>query len=126
MKKIQQNRGILFIGLSEETLSMYEEKACEILTRSLFLLDKGITIQKVRIRHILRRRTWRERVRHTAGKDPLVCPKCECDYEYKGEVCLQEGKLRVKYARCRITHVCLERMIRYLTGVQEPQTSQNE
>ncbi len=26
---------------------MYEEKACEIPTRSLFLLDKGITIQKL-------------------------------------------------------------------------------
>lgn len=80
----------------------------------------------VRIRRILRRRTWRERVGHTTGKDPLVCLKCECDYEYKGEVCLQVGKLRVKYARCRITHVCLERMIRYLTSVQEAQTSQNE
>ena len=25
------------------------------------------------------------------GKDPLVCPKCECYYEYKGEVCLKDG-----------------------------------
>nr|WP_135557750.1 transposase [Paenibacillus cymbidii] len=64
----------------------------------------------VRVQRVLKRRFWRERVKQTTGKDPLVCPRCECYYEYKGEVCLQEGKLRGKYARCRMTQACLERM----------------
>jgi hypothetical protein len=80
----------------------------------------------VRVERVLKRRNWRERVKQTTGKDPMVCPKCECYYEYKGEVCLQEGKLRVKYARCRTTEACLERMICHLTGVQEKKTSQKE
>jgi hypothetical protein len=73
----------------------------------------------VKVQKVLRRRNWRERVKVTTGKDPLVCPKCECYYEYKGEVCLEAGKLRVKYARCRTSQACLERMIRYFTGVEE-------
>lgn len=36
-------------------------------------------------------------------KDRLVYPKCECYYEYQGEVCLEDGQLRVKVARCKTT-----------------------
>jgi len=33
-------------------------------------------------------------------------------YEYKGEVCLEDGKLQVKYARCKQSRACLERIDR--------------
>jgi hypothetical protein len=45
----------------------------------------------VKAKKVMKRRNWRERVKAGTGKDPLVCPKCECYYEYKGEVCLEEG-----------------------------------
>lgn len=45
----------------------------------------------------------------------MVCPRCECYYEYKGEVCLEEGKLTIKYAACKKSRGCLERMINDLT-----------
>lgn len=80
----------------------------------------------VRMQRVLKRRTWRERVKQTTGTDPLVCPRCECYYEYMGEVCPQEGELRVKYARSRTAHVCMERMIGDLTGIQKTKASQKE
>lgn len=39
----------------------------------------------VKVKKTLRRQTWRERIVASGKKDPLVCPKCECYYEYKGE-----------------------------------------
>jgi hypothetical protein len=67
-------------------------------------------------KRVLKRRNWRERTIQTTGKDPLVCPRCECYYEYKGEVCLEDGKLKVKYALCRLSAKCLEGMIEDLEG----------
>lgn len=60
------------------------------------------------------------------GTSGLVCPKCECYYEYKGEVCLEEGILRIKYAACERTRGCLERMIGNLTGKQEAKKQKEE
>jgi hypothetical protein len=59
-------------------------------------------------------------------KDPMVCPKCECYYEYKGEVCLEEGQLVVKYAACTNTQAVLERMIKDLTGIEETKASEEK
>jgi hypothetical protein len=53
----------------------------------------------VKVKNILKRRNWRERIRENTGRDPLVCPKCECYYEYKGEVCLEQGVLKSKICR---------------------------
>nr|WP_245719526.1 hypothetical protein [Paenibacillus tianmuensis] len=72
------------------------------------------------------RRKWRERIQANTGKDPMVCLKCECYLEYKGEVCLEEGQLRVKYASCQTTKATLERMIRDLTGVEETKSRKEE
>jgi hypothetical protein len=73
----------------------------------------------VKAKRMLKRRSWSERLKVHTGKDPLVCPKCECYYEYKGEVCLEEGKLKIKYAKCATTKACLERMIQDLTGIEK-------
>ena len=53
----------------------------------------------VKAKRMLKRRNWRERVKEGTGKDPLVCPKCECYYEFKGEVCLQDGVLALNMPR---------------------------
>jgi hypothetical protein len=73
----------------------------------------------VKAKRVLRRKTWSEKVKEHTGKDPMVCVKCQCYYEYQGEVCLQEGKLAVAYARSKEAQACLERMIRDVTGVEE-------
>lgn len=72
----------------------------------------------VQVKRVIRRQTWRERVVASGKKDPLVCSRCECYYEYKGEVCLKEGILQIAVALCRTTRTYLERMIAYLTSVQ--------
>jgi len=76
----------------------------------------------VKAKRILKKRNWRERIKEGTGKDPLVCPRCECYYEFKGEVCLQDGVLSIKYASCSTARRCLERMIQDLTGIQEKTT----
>lgn len=86
------------------------------------------TVRKwiVKAKQILRRRTWREKLLHHTGKDPMVCPNCQCYYEYKGEVCLQEGKLTIAYAVCPTTRKCLEGMIEDLTGVKETKSQKEQ
>jgi hypothetical protein len=73
----------------------------------------------VKAKQMLRRRKWSEKIKEQTGKDPLVCPKCECYYEYKGEVCLKEGQLMIKKAVCKTSHLVLERMIRELNGQKQ-------
>lgn len=80
----------------------------------------------VRAQRQLKRRKWRERMQKGSGIDPLVCPKCECYYEFKGEVCLQEGKLTIRYAACERTRGCLERMMEDLTRIEKTQTPEKE
>lgn len=80
----------------------------------------------VKAKQILRRKKWSERIKEKTGKDPMVCLKCECKYEYKGEVCLKEGQLVIKNALCKKSHQVLERMINELNGNQEKQTIQKE
>jgi hypothetical protein len=70
----------------------------------------------VKAKRMLRRRKWSEKMEEKTGKDPLVCPKCECYYEYKGEVCLKEGQLVIKKAVCKTSHIVLERMISEFNG----------
>jgi hypothetical protein len=86
------------------------------------------TVKKtlVKVQGLVKRRKWHERIKEHTGKDPLVCPKCECYYEYKGEAALEDGKLVVKYAACSRTKAVLERMIRDVTGIQETKTREEK
>jgi hypothetical protein len=72
----------------------------------------------VKAKRLLKRRTWSERIKEQTGKLPC-CSQCEGYYEYKGEVCLKEGLLQVKYAKCAVSKACLERMIQDVAGVKE-------
>jgi hypothetical protein len=74
----------------------------------------------------LKRRNWRERMKEKRGQDPMVCLKCENYYEYKGEVCLEQGVLRIKYAKCSRSRACLERMIMDVTVIQETKERQEK
>lgn len=80
----------------------------------------------VKVKKTITRRKWEQRIKEQTGKDPMVCPHCQCYYEYKGEVCLKEGQLEIKYARCGTTRACLERMIYNFTGIQKTQIEQKE
>lgn len=75
----------------------------------------------VKAKRLLKRRTWSERMRDKLGEEALHCPRCGNHYEYKGEVCLEAGELKVKYAKCSISRACLERMIRDVAGKEKGQ-----
>lgn len=72
----------------------------------------------VRTGDTLRKRNWREKFLVNNQPDPLVCSKCENYYEYKGEVCLQEGVLTIRVALCDNARKYLERVIHHLTSQQ--------
>lgn len=74
----------------------------------------------------LRRRNWGERQKEQTGNDPRICPHCGNYYEYKGEVCLNEGRLTVRYAVDKMARECLERMIRHFTGNAEKEKQRKE
>ncbi|WP_424955040.1 IS91 family transposase [Effusibacillus lacus] len=70
---------------------------------------------------------WREKMFLSWGADPLACPKCKQEYfEYKGEVCLQDGRLKVKYAVCETARKRLEEMIQDVSGFQTRQERKKE
>lgn len=63
----------------------------------------------VKIKRVMKRRNWRERVKEGTGKDPLVCPKCECYYGVQGRS-LSGGWITTDQVR---------RMWEYQSGVGE-------
>lgn len=87
-------------GLCRELLCKWQEK----LKRLVIQLKK------------LRRRSWGERRWEESGEDVWLCPHCRNMYEYKGEVCLSEGKLVIRYAKGIQAREYLERVIGYQPG----------
>lgn len=104
---------------------VYARRAKNICKTKVKEWQEKVKKNLVKVKKVIRRK-WSERQKAQTGKDPMVCPKCECYYEYKGKACLEDGKLRVKYARCKRSKAVLERMIRDLTGVEEKKTSQEK
>lgn len=100
---------------------MYSRRIKNLCKKVLSIWQQEAKRWIVKVKKTLRRQTWRERVVSSGAKDPLVCPHCECYYEYKGEVCLENGRLEIKVALCQTTRAYLERTIAYLTGIQTPQ-----
>jgi hypothetical protein len=62
----------------------------------------------VKAKRSISRRNWRQKMKDAFKKDPLICPKCENYFEYKGEVCEEDGQLKIKVALCRTTRKYLE------------------
>jgi len=75
----------------------------------------------LKVKKKLRRQTWRERIISSGQKDPLVCPHCENYYDYMGEVCLENGRLEIKFALTKEARKYLERVIYYRTDQQTPE-----
>jgi len=80
----------------------------------------------VKVKKTVKRRKWEQRIKEQTGKDPMVCPHCQCYYEYKGEVCLKDGQLEIKHAVCEVTKAWLERMIYNFTGIKKTKDQQKE
>ena len=51
----------------------------------------------VKVKKTVKRRKWEQRIKEQTGKDPMVCPHCQCYYEYKGEVCLNKAHGSLAY-----------------------------
>jgi len=112
-----------------KTIRYYGIYSRRTKSRSKKLLTKWQKAKKkwiTKVKKTLRRQTWREKVIASGKKDPLICPKCENYYEYKGEVCLEKGKLVVKVALCETTKLYLEREIAYLTGIEAPKNEKKK
>ncbi|WP_047155568.1 IS91 family transposase, partial [Aneurinibacillus tyrosinisolvens] len=78
--------------------SVYSRKLKTMCKKLITAWQKEVRKWIVNVRKVLRRRRWREKIREGTGKDPMICSVCQCYYEYKGEVCLYDGELKVKYA----------------------------
>jgi hypothetical protein len=72
-------------------------------------VDKILKIKRNRIP----KKRWKEKVKEGTGKNPLMCPRCEIEMEYKGQVCLKKGKLVITYAKCIKARRCMEELIGY-------------
>jgi|BioPla2DNA2_1021312.scaffolds.fasta_scaffold55968_1 hypothetical protein len=72
-------------------------------------VDKILKVKKNKIS----KSKWKDKVEAGTGVNPLLCPRCEIEMEYKGTVCLKKGKLVITYAKCAKARRCLEGLIGY-------------
>ena len=105
---------------------VYSRRIKAVCKRLITAWQKEVRKWIVKVKRTLTRRNWRQRIKEQTGKDPMVCPHCKNYYEYKGEVCLEDGILKIKYASSPTAERCLERMISDLTGIKTPQTREKE
>jgi hypothetical protein len=100
---------------------IYSRRSTTLSKKLLNIWQQNMRRCIVKVKKTLRRQTWRERIIASGKKDPLVCPQCQCFYEYKGEVCQENGKLKIKVALCATTKSYFERVINHFSGIQTPQ-----
>jgi hypothetical protein len=105
---------------------VYSRRTKKLSKKLITVWQKEARKWMVKAKRVLRRKTWHEKVKERTGKDHRICLTSECCYEYKGEVCLQDGQLVIKYAACKNAKAVLERMIDHFTGIQETQTSKEK
>jgi hypothetical protein len=96
------------------------KKKAECKTK-VAIFQETVKRQIVKVKKVLKKRNWSQRIKDQTGKDPMVCSKCACYYEFKGSVCLQDGHLKIKYAKCEYSRAYLERMIAYFAGIETTQ-----
>jgi hypothetical protein len=105
---------------------VYARRIKSVCKKVVNLWQKEARRWIVKAKRMLQRRKWHEKMKQQTGKDPMVCQKCECYYDYKGEVCLQNGELKVKYAVSPTAEAVLERMICHFTGIKKPKTQKEK
>jgi hypothetical protein len=96
------------------------KKKAECKTK-VAIFQEAVKRQIVKVKKVLKKRNWSQRIKDQTGIDPMVCSRCACYYEFKGSVCLQDGHLKIKYAKCEYSRAYLERMIAYFTGIETTQ-----
>lgn len=97
---------------------MYSRKKKGLIRTILTKWQKDVKKWIVRTGDKLRKRSWREKFLASNQPDPLVCQKCQNYYEYKGEVCLKDGILKIRVALCDNAKKYLERVIDHLSSEQ--------
>lgn len=105
---------------------VYSRRIKGLCKKLISVWQKEVKRWIVKVKKTVRRRKWEQRIKEQTGKDPMVCPHCQCYYEYKGEVCLKDGQLEIKYASCEVARACLERMIEDITAIKTTKTQQKE
>lgn len=94
---------------------IYSRRIKTLCKKLITTCQKSVRKWLVKLKRLVKR-NWSQRIKDQTGKDPMVCPHCSNYYEYKGEVCLKEGKLTVKYAKDNMARAYLERMIDDICG----------
>lgn len=72
-------------------------------------IDKVLKVKKNKIS----KKNWKEKIEESTGKNPLLCPRCKEEMEYKGTVCFKNGELVIVYAKCKKARRCMEELIGY-------------
>lgn len=122
---VEEFIGRLICHIPDEQFKMirhygvYARRSKKICRQKISIWQQEMQRRIVQIKRYLSRRKWGQRIKEQTGKDPLVCPHCECYYEYKGEVHLKDGTLVIKHALCAQTRACLKGMIEDLTGAKK-------
>lgn len=103
---------------------IYSRRIKALCKKLITTCQKSVRKWLIRLKRLVKR-NWSQRIKEQTGKDPMVCPHCSNYYEYKGEVCLKEGKLTVKYAKDNMARAYLERMIDDITGNAKKEDQEN-
>ena len=118
----------LIVHIPDEQFKMiryygiYSRRIKAICKKLISNWQKEVRKWIVNVKKIVKRRNWQQRIKEQTGKDPMICPHCENCYEYKGEVCLKEGQLEIKYASDETARNYMERMIYNFTGIEVSET----
>ena len=105
---------------------IYSRRIKRISKKLISNWQKEVRKWIVNVKKIVKRRNWQQRIKEQTGKDPMICPHCGNCYEYKGEVCLKNGQLEIKYASDETAKNCLERMIYHYTGIEVAKPQKEE
>lgn len=103
---------------------IYSRRIKTLCKKLITTCQKSVRKWLVKLKR-LGKRNWSQRIKDQTGKDPMICPHCSNYYEYKGEVCLKEGKLTVKYAKDNMARAYLERMIDDIAGNEKEEDKEN-
>ncbi|QQK74237.1 transposase [Salicibibacter cibarius] len=99
---------------------LYSRRTKNVSKKLLAAWQKTKKTWITQVKRTPRRQTWRERVIASGHKGPLRCPKCDNYFEYKGEVCLENGRLVVKVALGETARSYLEREIGHVPRIETP------
>lgn len=72
---------------------MYSRRIKKLCKKLVSTWQKQARKWIVKVKKVIKCRPWSQRLKEQTGIDPLICKRCGNSYEYKGEVCLEDGEL---------------------------------